>query len=95
MIEIKERYAVRQYDPRLEPVRKRIEQDEILVNGVRVGYCGTHRGAPLTLLVPVAESTLYQIKFELDRRDQQGCNHRKVVVCPQMVNEEENETGDS
>ena len=96
MIETKKRYAIKQVDPRLEPIRKRIQQDEILVKGLRVGYCGTQRDAPLTLLVPLAEATLHQIKEALDQRDGQPCPNRRVVVCPQMVTEEvSDETGDS
>lgn len=87
MIEIRERFCMQRPHPSLEPVQKRIEQDEILVDGIRVGYCGTQRGAPLTLLFDVAEATLHQIKYELDKRDGVHNPSRKVAVAPKMRNE--------
>ena len=92
MVEVKERWCDKA--TKLGIVRQRIEQDEILVDGTRVGYCGTHRGAPLTLLMPVAEATLHAIKYELDKRDQSRELNRRVSVAPRMMDDPTNEAGD-
>lgn len=81
-VEIKKRFCEQATAPGLAPVQKRIEQDEILVNGVRVGYVGTQPAAPVTLLLEIAEADIAAVRAAVDERDGVATPDRVVVWPP-------------
>lgn len=89
VVEIKPRLVEQMVHPGLAPVLVNLNQDEILVDGVRVGYVGTQPNAPITLLFSLAEATVHQIRHEVNLRDQAHVPQRSVNVVPEMPEEAE------
>jgi len=66
--------------PGKDYVEQSLDQDQIMIDGVRVGYAPHGEGKPLLLIRELSESTIAAIKIRLDIRDGQSHDERKVAA---------------
>ena len=75
-------------------VDQSLGQDMVLVNGRFVGYAIHGKGGALLLASDIAESTVAAIKLQLDNRDGESFDSRKVAKPPKIESDHEPITED-
>ena len=65
-------------------IEQTLAQDQVLIDGVRVGYAVHGEGGALLLITGLPESTVEAVKAKLDARDNKTVDERKVVTPPSL-----------